>query len=92
MNKSCLQASIRSKKLAECRLYMEGRAPAHFTFYIEVFFFYFAPMCANCIKRKEAGADFFAYMSIIYRFLNFYSYIIASCFKNKKIPVFARLR
>ena len=45
-------------------------------------------MCANCIKRKEAGADFFAYMSIIY----FYSYIIASCFKNKKIPVFARLR
>ncbi len=49
-------------------------------------------MCANCIKRKEAGVDFFAYMSIIYRFLNFYSYIVASCFKNKKIPIFARLR
>lgn len=49
-------------------------------------------MCANCIKRKEAGGIFFASMSVIYRFLNFYSYIIAGCFKNKKIPVFARLR
>lgn len=41
-------------------------------------------MCANCIKRKEAGADFFAYMSIIYRFLNFYSYIIAAVLRIKK--------
>lgn len=48
-------------------------------------------MCANCIKRKEAGADFFAYMSIIYRFLNFYSYIIAGCFKNKKNSCFRKV-